>query len=244
MAPTVLAAVSRSIPACAGEPSQNRHRRRIPQVYPRVCGGTPASCPAKGRRRGLSPRVRGNPLYSGRTSWTWRSIPACAGEPSPRRAGLSECKVYPRVCGGTADTGPGYRTGVGLSPRVRGNRPFGTYVPLMSRSIPACAGEPSRDQKDKPGMVGLSPRVRGNLVLGHQQPEGEGSIPACAGEPTNPQPQATTRRVYPRVCGGTGDLYGAAQASAGLSPRVRGNLDSHQTRQATPRSIPACAGEP
>ena len=50
--------------------------------------------------------------------------------------------------------------------------------------------------------------------------------------------------VYPRVCGGTTSASSAWIAEAGLSPRVRGNLDP---RRGVPRragSIPACAGEP
>ena len=32
----------RSIPACAGEPSQDLYERIMETVYPRVCGGTPS----------------------------------------------------------------------------------------------------------------------------------------------------------------------------------------------------------
>ena len=50
---------------------------------------------------GLSPRVRGNPLLPALANQCRRSIPACAGEPSPSRQGLRFLRVYPRVCGGT-----------------------------------------------------------------------------------------------------------------------------------------------
>ena len=71
----------RSIPACAGEPAGTTPRKPPARVYPRVCGGTgrdfhirlvgagvyPRVCGGTGRprrgdgrRRGLSPRVRGN----------------------------------------------------------------------------------------------------------------------------------------------------------------------------------------
>ena len=50
-----------SIPACAGEPIPHSEFRKIPRVYPRVCGGT-FRMPLKQRiLDGLSPRVRGNP---------------------------------------------------------------------------------------------------------------------------------------------------------------------------------------
>ena len=50
-------------------------------VYPRVCGGTVAMYPDAGVEKGLSPRVRGNPLYWLLSVLRVGSIPACAGEP-------------------------------------------------------------------------------------------------------------------------------------------------------------------
>ena len=122
----------------------NRHFDQSPhdlaRVYPRVCGGT------EPRGQGLSPRVRGKPTGLSRPG----SIPACAGEPSfrPKSArpgkGLSPrvrgnrtvniqptpvTRVYPRVCGGTDGAS---------SPRA------GVYEVRYPRSIPACAGEPTK----------------------------------------------------------------------------------------------------
>ena len=51
-------------------------------------------------------------------------------------------------------------------------------------------------------------------------------------------------RVYPRVCGGTGDFRYAERGTAGLSPRVRGNPWRQPARTGRTGSIPACAGEP
>ena len=50
---------------------------------------------------GLSPRVRGNLMRAGQCQCRPRSIPACAGEPSPSQQCHSIGAVYPRVCGGT-----------------------------------------------------------------------------------------------------------------------------------------------
>ena len=86
-------------------------------VYPRACGGTRTSpdrptCPAKG----LSPRMRGNPV--GSASWTSPgSIPAHAGEPKAS----AQARVYPRACGGTT---------------------FRSDRSCIDGSIPAHAGEP------------------------------------------------------------------------------------------------------
>ena len=50
-----------SIPACAGEPRALAFAGHVLGVYPRVCGGTYLCGIRASDRRGLSPRVRGNP---------------------------------------------------------------------------------------------------------------------------------------------------------------------------------------
>ncbi len=70
-----------SIPACAGEPRVGYYTRFGQEVYPRVCGGTYLFHGADGGVKGLSPRVRGNPLAVPERSPPDGSIPACAGEP-------------------------------------------------------------------------------------------------------------------------------------------------------------------
>ena len=72
----------------------------------------------------------------------------------------------------------------------------------------------------------------------------QGSIPACAGEPSPAGWRFALRRVYPRVCGGTGMLPYALRSNGGLSPRVRGNPFGRLRGDDTLGSIPACAGEP
>ena len=101
-APTSRIRCTRSIPACAGEPGNRRRPTATPRVYPRVCGGTPASLRRTTIPRGLSPRVRGNPVALAFAAIVRGSIPACAGEPRWRRRRLGRQWVYPRVCGGTA----------------------------------------------------------------------------------------------------------------------------------------------
>ena len=135
----------RSIPACAGEPPGDRRQIHENQVYPRVCGGTrerdcPPPHPITG---GLSPRVRGNPSHNPGIRPSWRSIPACAGEPAR-----------------------GIRLVIrenGLSPRVRGNLTISLTAACHTGSIPACAGEPHLSTRRLRQPMGLSPRVRGNL---------------------------------------------------------------------------------
>ena len=113
-----------SIPACAGEPKYLASRGMIRGVYPRLCGGNHM------RRRIRRPQGR--------------SIPACAGEPPKRKGRAVVREVYPRLCGGTRVVAISDRPVNGLSPPVRGNRNNAPRWLAVRRSIPACAGEPSR----------------------------------------------------------------------------------------------------
>ena len=197
--------------------------RRV-RVYPRVCGGTRRRGRAGLPLRGLSPRVRGNQNRQPFPLAIAGSIPACAGEPAPGVIELPVSRVYPRVCGGTSLRLASCGWQRGLSPRVRGNPPDPDWKNNKARSIPACAGEPSKVcssvgissvyprvcggtwLEEKRGFVclGLSPRVRGNRRNAMHKAAALRSIPACAGEPYR---WGTGRRcgaVYPRVCGGTG----------------------------------------
>ena len=149
--------------------------------------------------------------------------------------------VYPRVCGGTFLIRKRKGSDKGLSPRVRGN--LRAPAPALRRSIPACAGEPRRDEggvtrrKVYPRVCGgttfhhcqffngqgLSPRVRGNREDRERGRRVRRSIPACAGEPVIVYHSTGSFRVYPRVCGGTPTGAGTRKGNQGLSPRVRGN---------------------
>ena len=134
---------ARSIPAYAGEPHIGDGVARCRWVYPRVCGGTPSSPAAFSARRGLSPRMRGNPTFMAAGRKPEWSIPAYAGEPPPGLGKPAAVCLYPRVCGGTAVRR--YRDAYqrGLSPRMRGNPTPSAKEYNGRRSIPAYAGEPA-----------------------------------------------------------------------------------------------------
>ena len=214
---------SGSIPACAGEPRRRPASRCSTPVYPRVCGGTIATCPVCQRQTGLSPRVRGNRERPYVTDKSIGSIPACAGEPPPPAQNRCPHEVYPRVCGGTTTHYAALSAPSGLSPRVRGNPSTCSPGHPIPGSIPACAGEPPDDVGAQAahqvyprvcggttpygGLAhqrqGLSPRVRGNLPHEYARWYSGRSIPACAGEPQPKRSATYGRWVYPRVCGGT-----------------------------------------
>ena len=234
----------RSIPAYAGEPPAGPYRTAIVEVYPRVCGGTDNSASGTNWARGLSPRMRGNPL------------PTCINSVS---AG-----VYPRVCGGTPAISPRPRCQSGLSPRMRGNLVLVLSGLAVRRSIPAYAGEPPAAPGQLAGRqvyprvcggtyyaayayvagTGLSPRMRGNPVNDKELRLSARSIPAYAGEPRPYRPGRDASQVYPRVCGGTCPSASHMWSAKGLSPRMRGNLALVPAILCAFRSIPAYAGEP
>ncbi len=167
-----------------------------------MCGGTGSSATDNGARKGLSPRVRGNPHHAVRWWCIWRSIPACAGEPTRLARYSSFSGVYPRVCGGTTVAVPEQVAVPGLSPRVRGNPGKILRCSVDVGSIPACAGEPFPSSRAC-RVLRVYPRVCG----GTQVKDADGlealGFPACAGEPPPAAGGRRIGRVYPRVCGGT-----------------------------------------
>ena len=141
----------RSIPACAGEPSRTDPALGCRTVYPRVCGGTRSRRATTRAAAGLSPRVRGNRGRGQGEEAPVGSIPACAGEPAPSPPSAHPGTVYPRVCGGTVTSRSARGCRWGLSPRVRGNHRCARPRTRRLRSIPACAGEPSRPYPKRRG---------------------------------------------------------------------------------------------
>ena len=156
-------ASQRSIPACAGEPTNEERDYERCEVYPRVCGGTIYALPPSRRAPGLSPRVRGNRGVVVGSTRRGGSIPACAGEPLGGSTAFSLTSVYPRVCGGTLTCRTTPQIPAGLSPRVRGNHVRLVLWREWKRSIPACAGEP-RKQELQPVQQAVYPRVCGGTV--------------------------------------------------------------------------------
>ena len=211
----------RSIPAPAGEPDTALLYVGPLSVYPRACGGTWNCRMYSKTGTGLSPRLRGNRGPGVRLRHIRGSIPAPAGEPCQRQSWLCLQTVYPRACGGTHRSIASSHRLLGLSPRLRGNRPGGNAALHPRGSIPAPAGEPPTrgggaslpavypracggtpvETDFSQNQHGLSPRLRGNLRWRW----------------------SGLRWVYPRACGGTIDQIRPGFVWQGLSPRLRGN---------------------
>ncbi len=75
----------RTIPACAGEPTDPLAACGTAWDYPRVCGGTAPGVLRLRSSCGLSPRVRGNRHSAVSRATVCGTIPACAGEPDAAR---------------------------------------------------------------------------------------------------------------------------------------------------------------
>ncbi len=192
-----------SIPACAGEPAVAATAVGLGEVYPRVCGGATDVGERTPGVTGLSPRVRGSPGMDGKPRYRLRSIPACAGEPTPGINGVSASQVYPRVCGGARKTNFTAGLSSGLSPRVRGSRIRLCFPFLCRRSIPACAGEPMPDRPAEPPNQ-VYPRV-------------------CGGARVGVLLNGHSKGLSPRVRGSHGCGLSPSKRASGLSPRVRGS---------------------
>ena len=155
-------------------------------------------------------------------------------------------------------------TGIGLSPRGRGNRCPSNMNNSVIGSIPAWAGQPITSPdcgKSSPvyprvggatityamvdsSSTGLSPRGRGNLSASSFPSVWRRSIPAWAGQPLFLPRSPLPHEVYPRV-GGATDIHRPTLATIqGLSPRGRGNHALSIKLQGRDGSIPAWAGQP
>ena len=220
--PSTIRAMTRFIPACAGNTAGASSSVAIPPVHPRVCGEHHAA-----RRipppKTVHPRVCGeHASHCTAAVAEQRFIPACAGNTVSRSSIVSSLN--------------------GSSPRVRG-----TPVQLAPERvyywfIPACAGN-TRPGNRRPAPDTVHPRVCGehqNRCAPH--PARHRFIPACAGNTRTPHDLRPFDSVHPRVCGEHSSRIQPMPGTRGSSPRVRGTRRPAARRRASCRFIPACAG--
>ena len=140
-----VGSVEGSIPACTGNPSPGLGEGHGREVYPRVYGESIYGETGSSMQAGLSPRVRGIRLDGPDAVVGKRSIPACTGNPLPRRLRPGARGVYPRVYGESIRSRSPVLINPGLSPRVRGIPDRLRHHRGRERSIPACTGNPRSD---------------------------------------------------------------------------------------------------
>ena len=175
----------------------------------------------------------------------------------------SHVKADPRVCGGNLKYHSWRRVPWGRSPRMRGKLLLIPAYTVLSRPIPAYAGETNSafdnlctDEADPrvcggnvlrtlcPAcQVGRSPRMRGKhngLVIDFILIR---PIPAYAGETKAQAIVFLPSQADPRVCGGN-CLHGLDSfLKLGRSPRMRGKRWHAARVKRSVRPIPAYAGE-
>ena len=175
------AVVQRFIPACAGNSPFQPNTPILWPVHPRVCGEQSAAQARDATNVGSSPRVRGTARFIAGLTRHWT--------------------VHPRVCGEQSCADDYERKHYGSSPRVRGTGRSALGSKIISRFIPACAGNrPYPAARSNPQSVhprvcgeqtrssiaikasfGSSPRVRGTVPRQYHHSDSSRFIPACAG---------------------------------------------------------------
>ncbi len=211
---------------------------------------------------GLSPLARGTRGNGNRPRGRGRFIPAGAGNTMsgtmPRLSG----PVYPRWRG-EHPMDPTFAVCVtGLSPLARGTLQLDARMNLLTRFIPAGAGN-TRRMIDEVKIQAVYPRWRGEhdarirswfchyglspLARGTRRPDQVmvlplRFIPAGAGNtdiPPDPRPKSA---VYPRWRGEHNGTDSTNQNFRGLSPLARGTLIGGSSEENDARFIPAGAG--
>ena len=152
--------MTRFIPACAGNSSENPVLSASLAVHPRVCGEQRRHDRSEGPDVGSSPRVRGTGEKMSPEEKANRFIPACAGNSRGGVRGGRAPPVHPRVCGEQPYTMHALARSNGSSPRVRGTVCDMRNHVVFRRFIPACAGNSDYGPFDT-GRSSVHPRVCG-----------------------------------------------------------------------------------
>ena len=227
-------------------------------VYPRVRGACALLAILSPPERWVYPHVCGACLPDSSLNPPG-SIPASAG---PARKGVFAIRtraVHPRACGACHHQKHHTPATPGLSPRLRGLRPFSSRHGRRRRSIPASAG-PAYGRFSCPSVPSVYPRVCGACCCsGGPQPHANGLSPRLRGL-SSPTTLTTRSRVYPprlrglraagvelvrsipRVCGACALYRPLRTLKIGLSPRLRGLAPGPFRRWACLRVYPRVCG--
>ena len=191
----------RFIPACAGNSLAPWKEPTAWPVHPRVCGELLDPRSAVDLDAGSSPRVRGTRTELSRCLFPRRFIPACAGNSAAESATPAAPTVHPRVCGELTVSRVRHARVPGSSPRVRGTHYPAHWFLVVSRFIPACAGN-SCGREARCSKATVHPRVCGELFSPYtsacHQP---GSSPRVRGTPSSRRRRRRRRRFIPACAG-------------------------------------------
>ena len=211
---------------------------------------------------GLSPLARGTHISVINRDFSFRFIPAGAGNTTYQRF-LSEVEaVYPRWRGEHLEIERYIPVAGGLSPLARGTRYLNQVLLILTRFIPAGAGNTKHERPANRLLavyprwrgehikstvaalksLGLSPLARGTRKFCNSASSFYRFIPAGAGNTTTSDITGVSRAVYPRWRGEHGLCALVGENGGGLSPLARGTLAVAEKSAPGFRFIPAGAG--
>ena len=206
--------------------------------------------------------MRGMPECPVSLGWTYRIIPAYAGNACAQRLKLPLGTDHPRVCGECLPGDVDRLRGGGSSPRMRGMLLGPAHVLRPRRIIPAYAGNAaptsaiSTTSPDHPrvcgecapapvgqyGGSGSSPRMRGMHGDAVALEPLKRIIPAYAGNASSSEYSRSGSADHPRVCGECSNRDNTGPGMRGSSPRMRGMPMTIALASCNSRIIPAYAG--
>jgi len=193
----------RFIPAWAGNTAAPPAVQIPPAVHPRVGGEHLQWRSAHWPADGSSPRGRGTHGGTAYAAWSFRFIPAWAGNTLRPLAPAATRAVHPRVGGEHNASSTTSRRTSGSSPRGRGTHRSLTVSQRIGRFIPAWAGNTAR-LDFVAAQVAVHPRVGGEHFLSKPlMYEGSGSSPRGRGTLWHPASGTPPQRFIPAWAGNT-----------------------------------------
>ena len=232
------------------------------RAHPRVGGDDPSDPDSSSGKTGSSPRWRGRHQRAGRQRHRRGLIPALAGTTSTVTRPPPTTRAHPRVGGDDGGrswcllrfggSSPRWRgrlavhllggDGQGLIPALAGTTRSAPTTSGRSRAHPRVGGDDVTYDDFWSGHVGSSPRWRGRLERPVHRQCWNGLIPALAGTTSPSLARGGASWAHPRVGGDDWSRAWKHSASAGSSPRWRGQPIVQCASQFRAGLIPALAG--
>ncbi len=252
----------RFIPAHAGNRCQPNRQGSAPPVHPRTRGEQPSTRSAVSSPSGSSPHTRGTALSVAWLPSQRRFIPAHAGNRTGRWREQGISAVHPRTRGEQSVSTTSSDNDTGSSPHTRGTVFERVVISVMTRFIPAHAGnrpahsmasarwpvhprtrgEQSRVVGLKLTFTGSSPHTRGTDAAEADDVGDSRFIPAHAGNSAALAPRKFAGPVHPRTRGEQSSFSPSNDAAIGSSPHTRGTVVFAEGLIDRIRFIPAHAG--
>jgi len=211
---------------------------------------------------GSSPHARGTRCTDRYREHRGRLIPACAGNTRSDGAALQRTTAHPRMRGEHNEQKRAGDRATGSSPHARGTHEPGGSLYLMTRLIPACAGNtsacfrPASMRPAHPRMRGehsssrftlvssngSSPHARGTPCFPDAKTNAHRLIPACAGNTATRRRRDRDKPAHPRMRGEHFRTTATRELPRDSSPHARGTPCQSGLPTSPIRLIPACAG--